>query len=175
MSDVGLAKRCRAVDVPIPYRGYWARKAAGQEPPKLPLPKYRSRTPVTTAAAPLRPEQVEPTVRSGPEPEVGFGLPSPDSAPGLQRPTTTPTDHQTWLDHVAALGIKPTTTVAETCAAVRRTALHEKLPDRKGLKFERGEKLGGIIDLSVTQGALPRALLLADLFVRTAAGLGWPL
>jgi hypothetical protein len=37
ISDVGLAKRCRAVDVPIPYRGYWARKAAGQEPPKLPL------------------------------------------------------------------------------------------------------------------------------------------
>jgi hypothetical protein len=35
MSDVGLAKRCRAVDVPIPYRGYWARKAAGQDPPKI--------------------------------------------------------------------------------------------------------------------------------------------
>jgi hypothetical protein len=27
-----LAKRCRSVDVPIPYRGYWARKATGQDP-----------------------------------------------------------------------------------------------------------------------------------------------
>jgi hypothetical protein len=29
ITDVGLAKRCRSVDVPIPYRGYWARVAAG--------------------------------------------------------------------------------------------------------------------------------------------------
>jgi hypothetical protein len=29
MSDRGLAKRCAAVDVPVPPRGYWARKAAG--------------------------------------------------------------------------------------------------------------------------------------------------
>lgn len=41
MTDVGLAKRCRAVDVQIRYRS--ARKAAGQEPPKTALPKYRSR------------------------------------------------------------------------------------------------------------------------------------
>jgi hypothetical protein len=52
MSDVGLAKRCRAVDVPIPYRGYWARKAAGPDPPKIPLPKYRSLTPTATAEVP---------------------------------------------------------------------------------------------------------------------------
>jgi hypothetical protein len=47
MSDGELAKRLRAVEVP--YRGYWARKAAGQEPPKIPLTKYRSRTPTATA------------------------------------------------------------------------------------------------------------------------------
>src|SRR5665213_1326993 len=40
ITDVALAKRCRAVDVPIPYRGYWARKEAGQNPPKLPLPTF---------------------------------------------------------------------------------------------------------------------------------------
>jgi hypothetical protein len=47
MSDGGLAKRFSAIEVP--YRAYWARKAAGQEPPKAPLPKYRSRTPTATA------------------------------------------------------------------------------------------------------------------------------
>ena len=102
-------------------------------------------------------------------------MPSTDSATGLQPPATTPTDIQLWLDRIVALKVKPATTVAETCAAVRRTALHQKLPDRKGLKFERGEKSGGIIDLDVAKDALPRALPLADLFVRTAEGLGWSL
>jgi len=32
-SDVALAKRCRAADVPIPYSDTGARKTAGQEPP----------------------------------------------------------------------------------------------------------------------------------------------
>jgi hypothetical protein len=65
ISDVALAKRCRAVDVPIPYRGYWARKAAGQIPPKLPLPKYRTRTPspTTAAAQPKPPRKSYATVR----------------------------------------------------------------------------------------------------------------
>jgi hypothetical protein len=175
MSDVGLAKRCRAVDVPIPYRGYWARKAAGQEPPKLPLPKYRTRAPATTTAAPLPPEQEKPTMRSGPEPEVHFGLPSADSATGLQHPTITATDAQAWQDRLAALGIKPATAIADTCAAVRRTAHHRKHPERRSLKFGPSEREGGIIDIDVTEDTLPRALLLADLLVRTAEGLGWTL
>jgi len=38
ISDVGLAKRCRRLGVPLPGRGYWARVDAGQKPyrPKLP-------------------------------------------------------------------------------------------------------------------------------------------
>jgi hypothetical protein len=173
MSDVGLAKRCRAVDVPIPYRGYWARKAAGQEPPKLPLPKYRTRTPPPTAEATVPVEPVTPIVRSGPEPEVRFGLPSPDSATGLQRPT--PTDAQAWKDRIAALGLKPATAINGACAAVQRTALHDKYPRHKDLKSERRDRSGGLIDIDVTADALERALLLADLLVRTAEGLGWTL
>ncbi len=34
ISDVGLAKRCRTVDVPVPPSGWWARKAANQNPPR---------------------------------------------------------------------------------------------------------------------------------------------
>ncbi len=41
VSDVGLAKACRKLSVPIPPRGYWARKAAGK--------------PVIQAALPPRP------------------------------------------------------------------------------------------------------------------------
>lgn len=31
ISDVGLAKACRRMQVPLPPRGYWARIAAGQK------------------------------------------------------------------------------------------------------------------------------------------------
>lgn len=38
LSDVGLGKICREANIPIPPRGYWARVAAGQKPPHIPLP-----------------------------------------------------------------------------------------------------------------------------------------
>jgi len=38
VSDVALAKTCRNANIPIPPRGYWARKAADQRVPKTALP-----------------------------------------------------------------------------------------------------------------------------------------
>jgi hypothetical protein len=38
LSNVGLGKACRRHDIPVPPRGYWARKAAGQELRRPPLP-----------------------------------------------------------------------------------------------------------------------------------------
>lgn len=38
ISDVGLGKICREANIPIPFRGYWARVAAGQTPLRIPLP-----------------------------------------------------------------------------------------------------------------------------------------
>ena len=38
ISDVAIAKRCKKLEVPRPSIGYWARVAAGQTPPKTPLP-----------------------------------------------------------------------------------------------------------------------------------------
>jgi hypothetical protein len=45
VSDVALAKACRRQQVPIPPRGYWARKAAGQPVSAPPLPDYISPPP----------------------------------------------------------------------------------------------------------------------------------
>jgi hypothetical protein len=40
LSDVGLAKVCRKLNIPRPGRGYWAKKAAGKTMPRRPpLPK----------------------------------------------------------------------------------------------------------------------------------------
>ncbi|HJY07216.1 MAG TPA: hypothetical protein VJ323_12935, partial [Bryobacteraceae bacterium] len=41
ISDVGLAKVCRKLAVPLPGRGYWAKKEAGQTVHKLPLPALK--------------------------------------------------------------------------------------------------------------------------------------
>lgn len=38
LSDVGLAKACRAANVPVPPRGYWNKKSAGHKVQRLPLP-----------------------------------------------------------------------------------------------------------------------------------------
>ena len=38
LSDVGLAKVCRRYDIPIPPRGYWAKKQAGKRVAQPPLP-----------------------------------------------------------------------------------------------------------------------------------------
>jgi hypothetical protein len=38
ISGNGLAKACRRAAIPVPPRGYWARKAAGQKVTQTPLP-----------------------------------------------------------------------------------------------------------------------------------------
>jgi hypothetical protein len=40
ISDVALAKQCRRQQVPLPPRGYWARKAAGQDVRPTPLAPF---------------------------------------------------------------------------------------------------------------------------------------
>jgi len=40
ISDVALRKICKKLAVPLPSLGYWARVAAGKNPPTPPLPKY---------------------------------------------------------------------------------------------------------------------------------------
>lgn len=39
VSDVALAKRCRRMGIPLPGRGYWAKKAAGKKVKSISLPK----------------------------------------------------------------------------------------------------------------------------------------
>jgi hypothetical protein len=41
ISDVGLAKVCRKLAIPLPGRGYWAKKDAGQAVEKMPLPSFK--------------------------------------------------------------------------------------------------------------------------------------
>ena len=47
ISDVGLAKNCRSMHIPLPPRGYWARLNAGQKPAVTRLLKAPKDTPLT--------------------------------------------------------------------------------------------------------------------------------
>jgi hypothetical protein len=40
ISDVALAKTCRRLSLPLPGRGYWAKKRAGKAPDRPPLPPF---------------------------------------------------------------------------------------------------------------------------------------
>lgn len=40
LSDVGLAKLCRTMGIPLPARGYWAKLRAGAKPERAPLPAH---------------------------------------------------------------------------------------------------------------------------------------
>ncbi|MCD0155792.1 hypothetical protein [Deinococcus sp. 6GRE01] len=61
VSGVALAKRCAAMNIPKPPRGYWAKRAAGQKVKKHPLPV--SSRPKQKSAAPRAP-YVAPPVNS---------------------------------------------------------------------------------------------------------------
>ena len=43
ISDVGLAKVCRKLTVPLPGRGYWAKKQAGRNVAQKPLPQVKEK------------------------------------------------------------------------------------------------------------------------------------
>ena len=44
VSDVAIHKICKSMDIPVPPRGYWAKKRAGQKVQKTPLPKTDKRS-----------------------------------------------------------------------------------------------------------------------------------
>jgi hypothetical protein len=59
LSDVGLAKICRKLSIPLPSRGYWAKVKAGRVMKKIPLPKLEPNQATTISLKKLSPEVVQ--------------------------------------------------------------------------------------------------------------------
>jgi hypothetical protein len=57
LSDTGLRKVCVALNVPMPPRGYWARKAAGQAVESVPLPETDGATTFVSRPQSRTPDQ----------------------------------------------------------------------------------------------------------------------
>lgn len=59
LSDVGLAKICRSLNIPLPSRGYWAKLKAGRVMKQVPLPQLKGPVPVVRRLSKLSEEKVE--------------------------------------------------------------------------------------------------------------------
>jgi hypothetical protein len=157
ISDVGLAKRCKRLGIPLPGRGYWARVDAGQTPYRPKLPK-REQKRSDQSALTVGPSQLTP-------------VPATVATLATARPESQ--DPNAVSARIATIALEATPTILKALAPVKRTALQKKYARRSDLTFDRGERSGPTIPMAVTEGSLDRALLLADRLLRSAALLGW--
>lgn len=201
MSDVALAKRCRAIRIPLPPRGYWARVAAGQKPRRPPLPKLRG-TRAKVSGRTAREDCLEagrreraymdglaacPSEPSGHWPSADAPLGS-DTASGDEPTVTfTPQPRSTHDDaeslspeesalrgRIAALALAPLGNLTEAHPAVLRTAVHARLLKSTAITWPRGTRSGPIVDMArVSVGERDRTLRVLDAVLRGATLLGW--
>lgn len=139
LSDVGLAKICRKLHIPIPSRGYWAKVKAGRVMKKVPLPPLRRSGSVPSGPTPLSREQL---ARRAAIRESVAKVKQP--RPKLE---------------VSASLIAPHPLVR---AAEKRLKQQEGWETSTGLRTAPKE----VLHLEVTRGSLDRALRLADTFLK---------
>lgn len=146
LSDVGLAKICRSLAIPIPSRGYWAKVKAGKTMGRAPLPKLKQADSVATGMVKLSPEKV--AVR-----EVARKI----SARVRNEIPPTPLAEEASAPHPLIL------------AASKRLRKRDGWPENPSLRSAPKE----VINLSVTKDALDRALAIADVLLKLLAKQGF--
>lgn len=149
LSDVGLAKICRSLAIPLPSRGYWAKVKAGKIMGRAPLPNLKQTGLVATGLVKLPPEQA--AIR-----EAGR------KAAARMRKETPP------VPPPAEAFSSPHPLVR--AASVR---LHQRVgwPENTLLRSAPKE----VLNLSATKAALDRALGIADALVKALAKQGFEL
>lgn len=148
VSDVALAKTCRKVKVPVPGRGYWARKVAGKPVRTVPLPTLRDSDRET-------PRTVEFWPRPKPASPAG---PIVDQTAFESRP-------ENRVEVSDALR-KPHHFVKSTLDALesRERGLHDGYLGNWQVRH---------LDVEVTQPTLKRALRIIDAVVKAFEARGW--
>ncbi|MGE5546435.1 MAG: hypothetical protein ACM33T_06035 [Solirubrobacterales bacterium] len=146
ISDVGLAKNCRAMHIPLPPRGYWAKLKAGQKPLVTRLLSPPKGTPLAMTVRVLEAGEVQvrkPKPKASPDPEV--------EAKRLRLPAS--------LE-------KPHPLVRATEAALLKQA--KKDPD--GMLYAWGD---GVLDVrGIGVKGMDRALLILDVIAKAVEARG---
>jgi hypothetical protein len=130
ISDVGLAKRCRRLRVPLPGRGYWARVDAGQKPyrPKLPQrePQWHDQNALTVPTTEIGEEKLPTTEETQDGPWLAERLAfeqRPENAIVVEQPPSR------WDPVVRIYRDALRAEVKDVLASRAAHARHEKLPE----------------------------------------------
>ena len=154
ISDVALAKRCAAVAIPVPPRGYWAKVRAGQTPPKTPLATRR--------------------LPGAPAPDLDVQIPKrePDP-PSPPKPAATAAELAMRAKVDGEIPIVPLNLV-DPHPAVKRTAIELKVRKVADFRWAKGERSGPIMSVAVSDDVMERALRIADAVLKAAEASGFP-
>ena len=148
LSDVGLAKICRKLKVPLPGRGYWAKRKAGRIPPRPTLPALKKND--LTEVIVTKPELPLAEPQTLTEAERLIALESlPDNLIVVEPTLSSPHPH-----------------VVRT-----RKCLRLAKPGDYGLLHSR-EK--GCLSVHVGPGSLGRALRIMDTLIKALESRGYP-
>jgi hypothetical protein len=142
LSDVGLAKVCRKLRIPLPSRGYWAKVKAGRVMHRVPLPALPDRVPTVVQLTRLSEEQV--VARQKVKTDVALVRKQVEESQVLAEPAT----------------LHPLIK-----AAVKRLRQRDGWTDEKGLRSAPQE----VLHLEVTKSSLGRALRVMDALLKELA------
>ena len=145
MSDVGLAKNCKKMNIPKPGLGYWARIQAGQKIPRTPLPPLAPHGYDSIWVIELSDEEQARKLAIAKESAIEkFPIDDIEPDPILTNP------HRLIKEANETLSKKPAKT------------------DERGILIASKK----ILDISVSQSSLERALLIMDALVKAMTKYG---
>jgi hypothetical protein len=140
LSDNGLRKICAALNVPLPQRGFWAKRAAGKSVRRPPLPTASDRQTFVS-----QPPPTTPNFHTS-EDDVWRQARLEFDAAGENAPAYDPSPTK-WHPVIAAHRSNLRKAAKELEAARRANERWEKLPpDRRGLGFDDGWKWRMVAD-----------------------------
>lgn len=150
ISDVGLAKICKKMKIPVPARGHWAKKAAGKKAMQVPLPVLSA-----SDSSTLRETTFHPAL-------AGAGQP----------PVAAPIAEQLAFESQPENRITVPETLRSAHPLVRAT-----LDALEGSTKAAGEYVGNWrvchLDVDVTKASLRRALRIVDALIKAIEHRGW--
>lgn len=147
LSDVGLAKICRALAIPLPTRGYWAKVKAGRVMKRVPLPVLEHSNRGVTGLVKLLPEQA--AIREA----------ARISNARIRKSALTNSSEE--------ISASPAHPLVQ--AASKRLRQRDGWPDDSLARTAPKE----VLNISVTRSALDRALNLIDILLKSLAKHGF--
>lgn len=152
MSDVGLKKVCKRLRVPTPGRGFWAQKAAGRAPRRVPLPKL----PASVSAS-----QQTITFRHPPKPSAQEAAEATGPVADQERFEAVE-EHRITVPDVLTAPHKLVMATVQSLRQAKTDQQHRLIPRSKRC-----------LAVAVTLGTADRAMVIYDTLIKACEARGW--